>query len=486
MAMHESIPVWVFASPSCAGTSSVKRICLLRRWKEGSLRYRTRSSVRGVPTHTLIVKQKSGLNNKSGSANTLRIQARDGASLSDAGPDTRDRPELHSEESQPEDLDPVTTERYGRQTRVFDATLSAITDFVYIIDRDGRFLYANQALLNLWGLTLEAAVGKNFFDLKYPDDLAAKLHRQIQQVVETREVLSDETTYTSPTGAGGEYEYIFSPVVAADGSVEAVAGSTRDITERKRTEAALIEARRAAEAANQSKDRFLAVLSHELRSPLTPVLLALARLEHDSDLRPEVREHLAMIKRNIELETKLINELLDLSRISSGKVDLEVQAVDLNEIVRQVCGGCRRQMEERDIRLEIKLCDAGARIAGDPARLQQVLRNVLENAIKFTPEKGTIWVSTARQGGGRWEVRVRDSGIGIPAEAMPVIFDAFEQGAVNVSRQYGGLGLGLAICKAIVALHQGSIRAESTGLGEGSTFIVELPGGAAFAAQDAP
>ena len=108
-----------------------------------------------------------------------------------------------------------------------------------------------------------------------------------------------------------------------------------------------------------------------------------------------------------------------------------------------------------------------------------MLRNVLENAIKFTPEKGTIWVSTARQGGGRWEVRVRDSGIGIPAEAMPVIFDAFEQGAVNVSRQYAGLGLGLAICKAIVELHQGSIRAESTGLGEGSTFIVELPGQAA-------
>jgi signal transduction histidine kinase len=221
------------------------------------------------------------------------------------------------------------------------------------------------------------------------------------------------------------------------------------------------------------------LLSHELRSPLTPVLLALATLEHESDLRPAVREHLAMIKRNIELETKLINELLDLSRISSGKVDV-------NEMVRQVCGGCRRQMEERDIRLEIELDDPGARIAGDSARLQQVLRNVLENAIKFTPEKGTVRVTTARQAGGRWEVRVRDSGIGIPAEAMPVIFDAFEQGGVKVRRQYGGLGLGLAICKAIVELHQGSIRAESAGSGEGSTFIVELPGEAAFAVQDAP
>jgi PAS domain S-box-containing protein len=446
---------------------------------------RMRPSIRGVPTYTLIVKQRSGSNNKNGGVKPLRIQSRDRASLSDPEPDTRERAELLSAESPPEDLAPVTTERYECQSRVFDATLSAITDFVYIIGRDGRFLYANQALLNLWGLTLEAAVGKNFFDLKYPDDLATKLHRQIQQVVASREVLSDETTYTSPTGAGGHYEYIFSPVVSADGRVEAVAGSTRDITERKRTEAALIEARRAAEAANQSKDRFLAVLSHELRSPLTPVLLALATLEHDSDLRPAVREHLAMIKRNIELETKLINELLDLSRISSGKVDLEVQAVELNEIVRQVCGGCRCQMEERDIQLEIKLCDTEARIAGDSARLQQVLRNVLENAIKFTPNKGTIRVTTARQVSGRWEVRVQDSGIGIPAEAMPVIFQAFEQGGLNVSRQYGGLGLGLAICKAIVELHQGAIRAESAGSGEGSTFIVELPGEAAFAVQDA-
>jgi PAS domain S-box-containing protein len=200
--------------------------------------------------------------------------------------------------------------------RVFNTTLSAITDFAYIFDRDGRFVYANKALLNLWGLTLEAAVGKNFVDLKYPDDLAAKLQRQIQQVFRSREGLSDETPYTSPTGITGHYEYIFRPVIAADGTVEAVAGSTRDITERKRTEAALTEARQAAEAANQTKDRFLAVLSHELRSPLTPMLMAVAALEHDSDLRPAVREHLAMIKRNIQLETKLIDDLLDLSRIT--------------------------------------------------------------------------------------------------------------------------------------------------------------------------
>jgi signal transduction histidine kinase len=144
--------------------------------------------------------------------------------------------------------------------------------------------------------------------------------------------------------------------------------------------------------------------------------------------------------------------------------------------VRHVCESCSSQVRQRDICLEIELYDAGPLIAADSARLQQVLRNVLENAIKFTPEKGTINITTARQAGGRWEVRVRDSGIGISPEAMPGIFDAFEQGVVNITRQYGGLGLGLAVCKALVELHQGSIRAESPGPGEGSTFIVELPG----------
>jgi PAS domain S-box-containing protein len=366
-------------------------------------------------------------------------------------------------------------ERYERQSRVFDTTLSAITDFAYIFDRDGRFVYANKALLNLWGLTLEAAVGKNFFDLKYPDDLAAKLQRQIQQVFRSGQGLSDETPYTSPTGVTGHYEYIISPVIAADGTVEAVAGSTRDITERKRTEAALIEARQAAEAANQTKDRFLAVLSHELRSPLTPMLMAVGAMEHDSDLRPAVREHLAMIKRNIQLETKLIDDLLDLSRITSGKVELDIEPVDLNETVRHVCGSCRSQMREKDIRLETELCDS-ALIAVDSARIQQVLWNVLINAIKFTPENGTIRVTTARRVGGRWEVRVQDSGIGISVEALPRIFDPFEQGGVKITRQFGGLGLGLAISKSLVELHRGSIRAESAGLGQGSTFIVELPG----------
>jgi PAS domain S-box-containing protein len=367
-------------------------------------------------------------------------------------------------------------EIYEQHSRVFDAVLSAITDFAYIFDRDGRILYATDALLKLLGLTLETAVGKNFFDLEYPDDLAAKLQRQIQQVFASREGLSDETEYTSPSGIVRQYEYFFSPIVAACGTVEAVAGSTRDITERKRTEAALIQARQAAEAANLSKDRFLAILSHELRTPLTPMLMAVAELEHHTELGPIVREHLAMLKRNIQFETKLIDELLDLSRITSGKVELEIETVDLNETVRHVCGSCLSQMREKSIHLKTELPDDAALIGVDSALLQQVLFNLLTNAIKFTPENGLIRISTARQPGLRWKLQIQDSGIGIAPEVLPRIFDFFEQGGLKVTRRFGGLGLGLAICKALVELHRGSISAESAGSGLGSTFIVELPG----------
>jgi CheY-like chemotaxis protein/two-component sensor histidine kinase len=238
---------------------------------------------------------------------------------------------------------------------------------------------------------------------------------------------------------------------------------------------ALREAKEQADAANRSKDHFLAVLSHELRTPLTPVLMAVASLEHDPELRPDVREDLAMMRRNIELETKLIDDLLDLNRITSGKLPLEIEEVALNEIVQRVSGICQPQVREKGIQLDYDLGDDVGLIFADPARLQQVLWNVLRNAIKFTPEGGRIVVTTARLDPARCEIRVRDSGIGIPPEVLPRIFDAFEQGPDSINRQFGGLGLGLAICKALVDLHGGFIRAESTGPGHGATFTIILP-----------
>ncbi|HEV2293106.1 MAG TPA: PAS domain-containing protein [Tepidisphaeraceae bacterium] len=759
--------------------------------------------------------------------------------------------------------------RVARQAQVFDLALSHIDDFAYVFDRDGRFLYVNQALLNLWGLTFEQAAGKNFFDLKYPDELAARLQRQIQQVIETKTRLVDETPYTSPTGKGGYYEYIFTPVLAPDGSVEVVAGSTRvitvrkqlelererllsalenersrlaavieqapafictlrapelvfelaneryneivgkrdligktaraalpeleaqgffdlldnvyrtgktfagtempvllrrtsdgsldrrfmnfvyqplresdgsvcgifvhgvdvtdvvrsrealraseerlasilnnvpamvyvvdaqdrfqfvnarwepsfgltneraagrsiyeffprhvadqfavnnravlasrapveaeevvpqadgphtyisikiplfdgegnayavcgistDITERKRAEDArraseirlrltadaipalvayvdseqryqfvnagysewfglppeqvigkrvrevlgdailrdrlpqihrvmsgeavrfeypmphavrgrrdtetsyvpdLTEdgtvqgfvalvyditdrkeaerererllaseqaARAEAEAANRAKDRFLAVLSHELRTPLTPIAMTASAMEADPLLPSEFHEDVAMIRRNIDLETRLIDDLLDLSRVTSGKLRLNPQPTRIHRVIRHVLETVGPELHEKQLNVERKFSAANDLANVDPARLQQTLWNLLKNAGKFTPVGGRIIIRTSNDAG-RLVIEVVDTGKGIPPEVLPRIFDPFEQGEADVTRQYGGMGLGLAIAKAVVDLHGGALRASSEGEGKGATFTVSLP-----------
>ncbi len=261
-----------------------------------------------------------------------------------------------------------------------------------------------------------------------------------------------------------------------EGKVEWVVGTNLDITESKLAADKLSEAKEAAEAANRSKDRFLAVLSHELRTPLTPVLMTVAALEHDPNLRPDVRDDMSMIRRNIEMETKLIDDLLDVNRIVSGKLALRPEPLELNAAVLHVCAICRPQLLGQEVELTLDLSEDAGFITADPARFEQVVWNVLKNAVKFTPRNGRIHVTSKRLSKTRVEVRVTDNGAGIPADILPRIFDAFEQGDARITRQFGGLGLGLAISKALIELHGGSIRAESPGAGQGATFVIEVPG----------
>lgn len=373
-------------------------------------------------------------------------------------------------------------EQLAEQSKIVDRVLSSITDFAYTFDLEGRFTFANKPLLDLWGLTLDQAVGRNFFDLKYPPDLAATLQRQIQEVIDTARPLVGDTPYTSSAGVAGYYQYIFSPVIGPDGRVTAVAGSTRDITIQKRGEEALrlsvIEHERLlaeAEQANRAKDRFLAVLSHELRTPLSPVIMTAAALEQDSDLPLSAREDMRVIRRNVELEVKLIDDLLDISRITSGKLRLNPERLDTNELVRHVCDLCRSNIREKDVQLHVELDDDTADLVGDSARLHQVLWNLLNNAVKFTPGGGAIYVTAGNTTDRRVGITVRDTGIGIPSDVLPRIFEAFEQGDSSITRQFGGMGLGLAISKLLIEEHRGTIRAETGGAGNGSTFVVELP-----------
>ena len=248
-----------------------------------------------------------------------------------------------------------------------------------------------------------------------------------------------------------------------------------DITARKRAEDRLQEAKREAEAASSAKDRFLAVLSHELRTPLTPVLMSAVAMDTNPDLAPNIRENAAMIRRNVELEVKLIDDLLDLSRVTAGKLRLQMEAVDVNSAVRHVCETCQPFILEKGIQLHCNLPGATMHVKADVTRLQQILWNLITNAAKFTPERGDVYVNVSKTDGDRVRIQVRDTGIGIAPNVLPKIFDAFEQGDASITPRFGGMGLGLAISKALVEMHHGTIRAESGGAGGGSTFTFELP-----------
>ena len=267
------------------------------------------------------------------------------------------------------------------------------------------------------------------------------------------------------------------------GQAEWVLGTNLDITERKQGVAALKNAMQEAQRSARAKDDFLAALSHELRTPLTPVLMTSSALAGDPALPLEVREQLAMMHRNIELEARLIDDLLDLTTISRGKLNLAPVITDLhallgltNEIIR--CDGLGKQVP---IVLRLEATRHHARV--DPTRIQQVFWNLLKNAVKFTPNGGSISVTTTDDADDRIVISVRDTGIGMSPETLPHIFNAFEQGAIAGQHRFGGLGLGLAISQAIISAHEGALRAESDGLNCGSTFTVELTTIAAPAAS---
>ena len=248
------------------------------------------------------------------------------------------------------------------------------------------------------------------------------------------------------------------------------------LAEQVRAEQAIREARDCAQAGDRAKEQFLAVLSHELRTPLSPVVLALGAIEKEPQLPEHLREQIAMVRRNIDLETKLIDDLLDVSRVASGKLRLRAETVRLHELLRHVTQVCAADVAEKRLKLATDFRATRDSVTGDPARLQQVFWNLLKNAIKFSDEGGRISLSTkdAAAEPGRVRVEVIDRGPGIPPDVLPRLFHAFEQGDPSLTRRFGGLGLGLAISKAIVDLHGGAISAESDGAGRGARFIVEL------------
>jgi PAS domain S-box-containing protein len=286
-----------------------------------------------------------------------------------------------------------------------------------------------------------------------------------------------------------------SPIKDTHGNVVGASKIARDITDRKLAEEALREAQKIAqeastakqrlleseraarseiEKASHMKDEFLATLSHELRTPLNAVLGWANALRLGRPGPEELREGLEAIERNARAQAQMIDELLDMSRIISGKVRLDVQRLDLPAIVAASIDAVRASASTKGVRLQIVIDPLNAPVSGDPNRLQQIFWNLLNNAVKFTPKQGRVQVLLQRVDS-HVEVSIIDTGEGISSDLLPYIFDRFKQADASTTRHHGGLGLGLAIVKQLVELHGGSVRAESAGLGKGATFIVSFP-----------
>ncbi|MBD2742865.1 ATP-binding protein [Coleofasciculus sp. FACHB-1120] len=497
--------------------------------------------------------------------------------------------------------------RQAAARRRIDAVVSSVPDFIYTFDLAGRFTYINKPLLDLLQKTFAEAMGKNFFELDYPPELAARLQQQIQQVIATRQPLKDETPYTSAFGTRA-YEYIFVPLFDADGAVEAVAGTSRDITEHKQIEVALraseeryrmlfesidegfcvIEmlfdengtpidyrfletnpvfeeqtgleqasgktalqlaptlekhwfeiygkiaitgeplrfenhsealnrwfdvyafrigqpeshkvailfkdisdrkrseaereqilqreqaARETAERANRIKDEFLAVLSHELRSPLNPILGWSQLLQSRKMDQVRTTYALQIIERNAKLQVQLIDDLLDVSRILQGKLSLNVDPVNLVTTITAALETVQLAAAAKSIQVQTILEPEVGQVLGDSGRLQQVIWNLLSNAVKFTPPQGRVEIRL-QQIGAEAQITVSDTGKGILPQFLPYVFEYFRQADSATTRQFGGLGLGLAIVRQIVELHGGTVCVDSSGEGQGATFTVKFP-----------
>ena len=391
----------------------------------------------------------------------------------------------------------AATEELRRNNDILRAVTEGTGDAIFVKDRDGRYVMINPAAAKLVGKSVDEIVGRDDTHL-FDADTAERVMAHDRRVLATGGVEAEEKLY--PLAEGQRTLSTFKvPYRAADGNVIGVIGIARDVTARRKAERDLHAAKEQAEAAqaeaeaaNRSKDQFLAVLSHELRTPLAPVLTLASALEADRSLPPQLRDDLELIRRNVELEVRLIDDLLDLTRVARGKLVLDVETVDVHAVLRNTVRCCSAdELARKGLTLETDLSAACPFVRVDAARLQQVFWNLLNNAIKFTPDGGRVKVSTSNEptapgsAPSRLIIEVSDTGVGIASELLPKVFDAFEQGADQVTRQFGGLGLGLAICKALVDAMGGRVSARSDGPGMGATFRVELEPVESPAAADA-
>ncbi|HZF04449.1 MAG TPA: response regulator [Patescibacteria group bacterium] len=348
----------------------------------------------------------------------------------------------------------------------WEQTFEAISDGVCLLDGDGHIVRANAVFARLAGTESGALAGHRL------RDVIAGLDTNMGAASRVVHELERE----------GRWLHVrIDPIRDAGGGAEGAVCIVADVTEAKLAESARQDllrservARGEAEAANRAKDEFLAVVSHELRTPLTAMLGWSSMLRPDDLATEKARRAFDVIARNTRVQAQLVDDLLDVSRIVSGKLSLEVGSVNLARVAEGALDAVRRAAVTKGIEVRTTVEGVLRPIAGDAARLQQVVSNLVANAVKFTPAGGRVDV-TVRMAPNTVTIEVRDTGIGIPPERLPRIFERFNQGDSTSRRSQGGLGLGLAIVRHLTELHHGSVVAASEGPGKGATFTVTLP-----------
>jgi PAS domain S-box-containing protein len=354
-----------------------------------------------------------------------------------------------------------------------EARLAAIVassdDAIISKDLDGRIMSWNGAAERLFGYTAEEAVGQSI-TIIIPKDRLDEEVLVLSRIRAGLPVEHFETVRQHKAGHPIDISLTVSPIRTEDGHVIGASKIARDITEQRRLRAM-------SEEASRLKDEFLAVLSHELRTPLNTVLGYARMLRRDDNkMTGPLRERaLAALERNADTLARLVNDVLDTSRIVTGKLRLALEEGPVDVVIDQALDTVRPAADAKGITLDVRL-DAGLTMVADRDRLLQVMWNLLSNAIKFTPSGGQIIVRAQRQKDAV-AISVEDTGIGIAAEHLPQVFQRFWQAHTGASREFAGLGIGLALARHLVELHGGEISAASAGPGRGSVFTVSLPTG---------
>ncbi len=385
----------------------------------------------------------------------------------------------------------------------FRTLFESVPGAYLVLERDFRIAAVTDAYLAVTKTERAKILGRSVFEVfpDNPNDPDATGMRNLRASLET--VLRTKTSHTMPVqqydirrpeseGGGFEEKYwspVNSPVVAGD-RVVYILHAVQDVTNRMRLEALQGENAqttsqlRSLRAVDRAKDEFIAIISHELRSPMTSILgwtrmLALGGLDEDTH-----REALDALERSTLAQAKLVEDLLDESRIAAGKMRLDARSLDLRTVVANAVSAARPGAEAKAIQLTLNSGGADPyHVFGDPARLQQAIGNLLTNAIKFTPERGRVDVRLhAEEGDG--VIEVTDTGRGMPADLLPLVFDRFRQGATESVERQAGLGLGLSITRHLVEMHGGNVTASSPGEGQGATFAIHLPLHVALTASD--